>query len=98
LQGDLAFFDVQNVVNCVANRGGVVVKVWLETTTNRAAKNMPTFSTFFSFFSRADVEPTLHHSPSHRPELTLRGSRSLLQRMVQTLYNSKAMQRRTPLA
>jgi hypothetical protein len=46
----LAFFDVQNVANCVVNRGGVVVKVWLETTTIRPAKNMPTFSTFFRFF------------------------------------------------
>jgi hypothetical protein len=89
---------VQNVVNCVVNRGGVVVKVWLETTTNPPTKNMPTFSTFFSFFSTIDAEPTLLHSPGHRSGLTLQASRSLLQRMVHTFYNSKAMQRRTPLA
>jgi len=41
---------VQKVVNCVVNRGGVVVKVWLETTANLLAKKMPTFPHFFSFF------------------------------------------------
>jgi hypothetical protein len=41
--GGFAFFGVQNVVKCVVNCGGFVVKVWLETTANRALKNMPTF-------------------------------------------------------
>jgi hypothetical protein len=33
--GDLSISAVQNVVNCVVKRGGVMVKVWLETTANR---------------------------------------------------------------
>jgi len=41
--GGFRVFGVQNVVKCVVNRGGFVVKVWLETTANRALKNMPTF-------------------------------------------------------
>jgi hypothetical protein len=46
LQGGSAFSGAQNVVKCVVKRGGVVVKVWLETTTNRSTKNTPTFCTF----------------------------------------------------
>jgi hypothetical protein len=97
LQGDFAFFDVQNVVNCVVNRGGVVVKVWLETTTNRPAKNMPTFSTLFRFFfkGRHGTDAPPFTEPQNRAKAPDQGS--LLKRMVQTLYNSKAMQRRTPL-
>jgi hypothetical protein len=48
--GGFAFFGVQNVVRCAVNRGGVVVKVWLETTANSLAKNTPTFLQVFQFF------------------------------------------------
>jgi hypothetical protein len=43
-KGRFCFFGkigVQNVVFCVVNRGGVVVKAWLETTANRAIENFP---------------------------------------------------------
>ena len=48
--GGFAIFGVQNVVNWLVKRGGVVVKVWLETTAKSFAKNMPPFCTFFRFF------------------------------------------------
>jgi hypothetical protein len=48
--GGFAKFGVQNVVNRLVKRGGVVVKVWLKTTANRHRKNMPVFCTFFAFY------------------------------------------------
>jgi hypothetical protein len=42
-----AIYGAQNVVNCVVKRGGTVVKVWLETTANRATKNMPVIEYLF---------------------------------------------------
>jgi hypothetical protein len=44
--GGFAILSAQNVVKCVVNRGGIVVKVWLETPANRA----PKYATFFEIF------------------------------------------------
>jgi hypothetical protein len=38
---------VQNVVFCVVNRGGVVVKTWLDITANSPAKIFQLFEFFF---------------------------------------------------
>jgi len=42
-----ANFRVQNVVFCVVNRGGFVVKTWLETTANPATKIFHFFWIYF---------------------------------------------------
>jgi hypothetical protein len=52
--GGFTISGVQNVVNCVVKRGGVVVKAWLKTTPNQTAKNTPTFAYFFDFFATID--------------------------------------------
>ena len=44
--GGFAISGVQNVVKCVVNRGGVVVKVWLETAAYRALKICHLFEIF----------------------------------------------------
>jgi hypothetical protein len=44
--GGFAVFGVQNVVKRVVNRGGFVVKVWLETAANRAGKTCQLFKIF----------------------------------------------------
>ena len=41
--GGFAVFGCSERGFSMVNRGGFVVKVWLETTANRALKNMPTF-------------------------------------------------------
>jgi hypothetical protein len=41
--GGFANFGCAERGFCVVHRGGFVVKMWLETTANRPAKNMPTF-------------------------------------------------------
>ena len=41
--GGFAILCAQNVVNCVVDCGGFVVKAWLETAANRVEKNTPTF-------------------------------------------------------
>jgi hypothetical protein len=50
VEGDFAegfaILCAQNVVNCVVDCGGFVVKAWLETAVNRALKNTPTFEIF----------------------------------------------------
>jgi hypothetical protein len=51
LQGVFAIFGVQNVVNWLVKRGGVVVKVWPETTANRPRKIRHIFAHFFNFFA-----------------------------------------------
>jgi len=43
----LGFFGVQNVVKRVVNRGGIVVKVWLETPANRTLEKHATFFEIF---------------------------------------------------
>jgi hypothetical protein len=45
--GGFANLGVQNVVFCVVNRGGSVVKTWLETTANPAAKIFHFFEIYF---------------------------------------------------
>jgi len=45
--GGFANLGVQNVVFCVVNRGGSVVKAWLETTANRATKIFHFFEIYF---------------------------------------------------
>ena len=46
MQGVLRFLGVQNVVNWVVHRGGIVVKVWLETPANRRLKTRHFFEIF----------------------------------------------------
>jgi hypothetical protein len=46
----LSISGVQNVVNCVVKRGGVVVKVWLERQQIGSAKIRQLFCAFFIFF------------------------------------------------
>jgi hypothetical protein len=41
--GGFAVFGCAGRGFSMVNRGGFVVKVWLETPSNSAAKNMPTF-------------------------------------------------------
>jgi hypothetical protein len=50
LQGGFAIPGVQNVVNWVVQRGGVMVKVWLEMTANHFAENSHIFCIFFELF------------------------------------------------
>jgi hypothetical protein len=45
--GVFANLGVQNVVFCVVNRGGSVVKTWLEITANPAAKIFHFFEIYF---------------------------------------------------
>jgi hypothetical protein len=45
--GGFADFGVQNVVYCVVNRGGFVVKTWLETAANSMAKIFQLFKIYF---------------------------------------------------
>jgi hypothetical protein len=45
--GVFANSGVQNVVFCVVNRGGFVVKTWLEITANPAAKIFHFFEIYF---------------------------------------------------
>jgi hypothetical protein len=47
LQGVLQILGVQNVVYCVVNRGGFVVKTWLETAANSMAKIFQLFKIYF---------------------------------------------------
>jgi hypothetical protein len=47
-----SIFGAQNVVNWLVKRGGVVVKVWLQTPANRRAKTCQVFGLFFQIFFR----------------------------------------------
>jgi hypothetical protein len=53
--GGFANSCAQNVVKCVVNRGGFVVKVWSETIANPSMKMMPTFAYFFQIFATINV-------------------------------------------
>jgi hypothetical protein len=54
--GGFAISTAQNVVKCVVNRGGFVVKVWWETPSNRLPKNTPTFEIYFFGLSQNERE------------------------------------------
>jgi hypothetical protein len=46
----------------MVDRGEFVVKTWLQTALNRAAKSMPTFADFFQSFATIRPEMALLHS------------------------------------
>jgi hypothetical protein len=53
--GGFAISGAQNVVKCVVNRGGVVVKAWLEDTIKTRHKKYANFCIFFCFFATIPV-------------------------------------------
>jgi hypothetical protein len=64
--GGFAKFGVHDVVFCVVDRGGSVVKTWLQMTVKRLLKNTPTFlDLFFGCMKRAAAK-TKYRDPSLR--------------------------------
>jgi hypothetical protein len=62
--GVSAILAAQIVVKCVVNRGGFVVKVWLETPPNGSPKNTPTFAYLFQIPATIGLRSSLHRHGS----------------------------------
>jgi hypothetical protein len=63
--GGFAFFGAQNVVKCVVERGGTVVKTWLETTANRRTKICQKNAQNFGFLCAGALPDPYMGSPTN---------------------------------